>query len=275
MLIDPFAQKIPLDLLQTNIIRLGKDIRFPIQFVFNQNGLIVNAVKDELKKISSLPLINLFRDHEVRRIAYSDYGVQIQTTNPIFGEQFEPKVGDPTGIGINFNNSETGFWDPKAEALVWQLMCSNGAVLSKRFGQVKIRIKRADINEDSVARTFQYKLDNMLKEVGIIPIRMRQMAESNLTIENAATVLKSAARITSLEEVEEQLGIEREEFKDIKAKARLDEHKDDDSGFNTLKMYSDVTNMANKYMDPTRRRLQVLGGKMFEFEALGGKVNLN
>jgi len=272
---DPFAQRIPLDLLQHNLVELGKTISFPIQFVFNEDGLIINAVKDELKKIATLPLSRLFRTHQVKMIRYSDYGVQIQTINPVFCEEFEPKVGDPTGVGVNFNNSETGFWDPKAETLIWQLACSNGAIMSKRFGQVKVRIKRADINEESIARTFEYKLAQMLKDAEVIPSRMREMCDSSLTIGNAATVFKSAGRITSMEEVSEHLNIDKETIKDIKAKARLDEHKDEDSNFNAHDIYSGITNLANDYNDPTRRQLQVLGGKILEFDFLGGKVNLN
>ncbi len=272
---DPFAQRIPLPLLQHNMIELGKSISFPIQFVFNQEGLIVNAVKDELKKISSLPLTKLFKEHDAKMIKYSDYGVQIQTINPIFGEEFEPKVGDPTGVGVNFNNSETGFWDPRAETLIWQLACSNGAIMSKRFGQVKVRIKRADINEETIARTFQYKLDKMLTDAEIIPQRMKEMCDSSLTIANAATVFKSASRLTSLDEVEDHFNVDKETIRDIKAMARLDEHKDEDSNFNAHDIYSKVTNLANNYNDPTRRKLQVLGGKILEFNFLGGKVNLN
>ena len=272
---DPFAQRIPLQLLQHNIAELGKTINHSIQFVFNSDGLIVNAVKDELKAISSLPLIKLFRDHQVKKTLYSDYGAQVQTINPVFGEEFEPKVGDPTGVGVNFNNSETGFWDPKAETLIWQLTCENGAIMSKRFGQVKMRIKRADINEESIARTFEYKLDQMLKDAEIIPSRMREMTERNLTIENAATIFKSTSRLVGIDEVEDHFGIEKKEIIEVKAKAKLEEYKDEETEFNAHEIYSKVTNLANKFNDPTRRQLQVLGGKILEFNFLGGKVNLN
>ena len=147
--------------------------------------------------------------------------------------------------------------------------------MSKRFGQVKMRIKRADINEESIARTFEYKLDQMLKDAEIIPLRMREMAERNLTVENAATVFKSTSRLVGLDEVEDHFGIEKEEIRDIKAKARLEEYKDKETEFNAHDIYSKVTNLANKFNDPTRRQLQVLGGKILEFNFLGGKVNLN
>lgn len=272
---DPFAKRIPLDALQYNIERLGKEINFPIQFVFREDGLIINAVKDELKAIDSAPLIHLFHDHEVKKVLYSDYGVQVQTINPSFGEKFEPKVGDITGVGVNFNNSETGFWNPQAEILVWQLACSNGAIMSKRFGQVKVRIKRAGLNAESIARSFEFKLQKLLDDSGIISSRMQSMVNSNLTNENIATVIKAASRLVGVDQVEESLEIERERIKDIKALARIEEHKDEETEFNAHEIYSKITNLANDYHDPIRRKLQVLGGKMFEFEYLGGKVNLN
>jgi len=270
---DPFAKRIPMDLLQYNIIELGKTINYPIQFVFNDEGLIVNAVKEELRVIPSLPLIRLFENHEVKKIIHSDYGTQIQTINPSFGNKFEPKKGDITGIGVNFVNSETGFWDPGAETLIWQLVCSNGAIMSRRFGKVKMRIKRPGINEDSVARTFQYKLEHMLSNFGLITERMNTMTDRNLTVQNAAWIFKASSKAVGLDEVCEHFQIDKEDYKDLRAKARLEEHKDEETEYNVHEIYSKVTNLANNYNNPIRRKLQVLGGKMFELDILGGRTN--
>jgi hypothetical protein len=273
---DPFAKRIPLDLLQHNIKELGKGIDTPIEFVFQNDGLIINAVKDELKVIPSLPLIRLIDDHQIKHIAYSDYGIEIQTINPQWGEvDIEPKEGEVSGVGVNLINSETGFTDPQAESLVWTLICSNGAILPKRFGQVKIRIKRKDVNVESISRSFQYKLERMLQDNSIIASRMNKMGDSNLRKGEAAWLFKSVSRAVGKDQMLETFGIEGKEFGDLKAEARLDDHREEETEFNVYDNYSKVTNLANEHYGETRRKLQTIGGKFFELGTVGGRVSLN
>ena len=59
---DPFAKWIPLDLLQHNISEIGQKLEFNMAFVFNHEGLLINAVKDSLRVIPSLPLLDTIKD---------------------------------------------------------------------------------------------------------------------------------------------------------------------------------------------------------------------
>ena len=263
---DPFAKRIPLDALQYNITRLGKELQWPLCLIFNEDGLIVNAVEDELKSVKSLPLLSSLEGHNIRSISYSDERLDIQTTNPLWKQDIEPRVGDITGCGVNFVNSETGFATPRAETLLWTLVCSNGAILSKRFGGFKINLRGKDIDPESISRTFQYKLEKMIKQADSIPEKLCSLNGKKMTAKIGYSVLRSAAKLVGNDVIVDKFDMEEEDYSNLRHMAKLEETKDNEVDLDAYELYYGITELANSYYGHTRRRLQKIGGSFLELE---------
>lgn len=272
---DPFATRIPLDLLQYNIKELGNELDFNMTFVFNDQGLLINAVKEELLVLPSMPLLETFKDYKVKSILYSDIALNIQALNPNFTKSAEPRVGDITQVGLNFTNSETGFSYPKAENLLWTLKCSNGAIAPRRFGLVKLKIKNADSSIESMTRTFSRRLGELLLDGESMVNRLNGLADLKMSNSNAAWIVKAISRVIGKDEALGIFELDQAEFTDIKELARDEVSKDELTELDAWETYSKVTSLANDYLGETRKKLQTLGGKFLELDQLGGRVSLN
>jgi len=138
---NPFARKIPIDLLSTNICELGIDRDKPIKFVIRESdGAVVGVVKHKYVFVPSLDLIqridgNILNGNSNRDISISTGGIRITYEVPA-DISVEPEVGDIIRFGKEVINSEIGYRKLQARLLIFRLVCSNGAIAPQCFGQV-------------------------------------------------------------------------------------------------------------------------------------------
>jgi hypothetical protein len=66
----------------------------------------------------------------------ADSGMSIEVLNS--RQTIEPKVGDVTHVGLAITNSETGGANPQARGYTLRLVCTNGAMLPKTFGLIRL-----------------------------------------------------------------------------------------------------------------------------------------
>jgi len=272
---DPFAARIPYHLLQENIKEIGKTLDYPLELLLNNDGLIINLFPAGMPRIPIRPLLSALEGQEPQHIQYSETGLTIQTLNPAVTFSTEPKVGDITRLGTNFSASETGFGFPIASTLAYTLICSNGAILPKRFGQIRMRIKSGEADPEAIARNLAYKLRNLIQSTESLGNRFNKMGQINLSFGRTYGILNSCSKVTDREEVLDHFKISGDEFTEIKQSAKNDEIRFDETEYGMYDFYSKVTNMANNHYGSERKRLQTIGGKFLEFEELGGKERLN
>ena len=263
-----WSKRIPFDLLQSNIERLSNEVSDGVIFALHQ-GTIINAIKGNYKPIPTNELISCFHNETIKNIEWSHAEVELQTINENKGLRIEPKKGDITHSGINFRSSETGFSDPIANTFLYTLVCGNGMILGRKYGQAKIRIKnRESLNIPSLRDSFQSRINNMLKDSSELSRKFSKMTEVNLTFNRTNSLIKSISKITNSGMAMNVFGIDDEGKTTIKSKAKLKEHKDQETSFNFYDIHYKITEIANGYMSETRRKLQSLGGRMFNYEEL-------
>lgn len=264
---DPFSKRIPYDLLQHNFSKLSEALDDSVTLIL-KNDKIINAVLGSYTPLPTNGILESFENQEINMIEFSDENINIQTVNNLLDFHVEPKPGHLTKAGIHFITSESGFVDPVANSLLYTLVCSNGAILPRKHGQAKIKIKGKEINPEQIVPAFRYKIDHLLKDSARIIERYNKMPEIQMDNFRANSVLRSLAKILDEDSAIDLFGIDTEERKEIKAKAKIDEMRDQETDFNLYNIHYKVTEIANSFKGSTRRRLQVLGGRMLNYEEL-------
>ena len=146
---DPFARKIPIDLLQKNISRLLQEKREDfVSLLIGKENEIVNIVKANYKPFENEKLLSklntLFNngksiEWESMRVGSRGFDLNVVDSSV---KPLEPKVGDITKIGFRIINSDTGFRDATAKVYLFRLACTNGATLTDDWGIVRRNANR-------------------------------------------------------------------------------------------------------------------------------------
>jgi len=260
---NPFINRIPFDLLQLNIERLGTEIDSSTILVMH-DGIIINGIIGEFTPIPTAPLLDSFNedDYEINKIEFSHLGTTIQSISNKINLNIEPKEGDITRVGHNFITSETGFADPKINSLLYTLVCQNGAILPKNFGQAKIKLNNRDIDSNALTLTFRNKIENSVKKTHELKDRLEAMPNLPITIGKFNSILRNASKVTDSETILSRFELTSEDYTELKVKSKDEEYKYEDTDFSHYKVYSELTNLANDYQSYTRKKLQTLAGKM-------------
>lgn len=264
---DPFANRIPFDLLQNNIKRLGEELDKRVTLVLH-DGVIINGIVDEYQAIPTLPLLEPFEGSDINRIEFSHLGLSIQTLSHNNEWTSEPKVGDITRLGVNLNLSETGFINPVANSLLYTLVCSNGAILPRVFGQIRIKLNNFNIEPTALTEKFQRQLNQLFSQTGRLKANLEKMPNTLLTFKKLNSLVKKVSRVTDPDTALEVFEIDEDERSEIKLKSKNYEEAYEESEINYYKAYSKITNIANNYKSTTRKRLQITAGKLLTAEEL-------
>jgi len=143
---DPFAHRIPFDLLQTNIHRLlSERSTNQINVMHNTNRTILNFMHDTFVPVNNTKLLTEMRQKFPNfpiKISIGDRGMDLDVIS--FNREVEVnrenKVGDIIRAGLRLSSSHTGFWSTKANVLLQVLRCTNGAVMPSSWGEAKMRL---------------------------------------------------------------------------------------------------------------------------------------
>jgi len=141
---DPFAQRIPFELLQFNVHRLLADVDQVKVFESGVNNHWVNITSPRSWGVDTIPLIEQIEEglETLTLITgeVSELGVILDFRSEEVAEvKDDLEVGSITQFGRRFTTSESGFGYPSSSFVAFRLVCSNGMIAPRSFGQVKCR----------------------------------------------------------------------------------------------------------------------------------------
>lgn len=275
---DPFARKIPVDLLRENISRLLQEKKEDaINLLIGKENEVVNIVKANYKPFQNreflLKLDPFFRERNVEwesmRLGYRGFDLNI--IDPSI-KPLEPKVGDITKIGFGIINSDTGYRDAIAKVYLFRLTCVNGATLTEDWG-----IIRRDSNRKiSLERDFTHFIDkckNLRIDVNRLNDIYHKMPETNLTDFQVESVWSATNRVAGLEQADAVINKNEDGRKAIlhlvsskRAHNRqlfIDEVKQPEpTDVNAYNTYNRITDDSKRYTWQDALRLQAIGGRI-------------
>ena len=141
---DPFAKRIPFDLLRFTLHRLLADVEAVKVFSSNSNNHWVNLTGPRAWGVPIIPLIEQIEEDleslDMISGEISENGVILDFRSDQIPEvEDHLEVGSITQFGRRFSGSEAGFGYPMSSFIAHRLVCSNGMVAPRSFGQVKCR----------------------------------------------------------------------------------------------------------------------------------------
>lgn len=276
---DPFANMIPFDLLQHNVKEICRDNSSEdVILHFNQkHGNLVNVSKGDFMPIQHLDLIK-----EMEKVTpgftqgiIDDSGLNIDTTDPVlegFTTEIEPAVGDVSKVGFTYNMSQTGFHSTSARLFLYRLICSNGMVAPRAWGNARLRTK--------LTRPLTTSVNSFFHQIGSLGDKAEQMAQmlkkmiaTNFTTETAAKTWSKLDKLTDGGSADVFFDLstdQRIKYMD-EEKLRKKENKDNplaptvnakEIPVNTYKVYNNITHGAKKFDRQTRRQLESFAGEL-------------
>lgn len=275
---DPFARKIPIDLLQKNITRLLREKKDEgVNLLVGKGNEVVNIVKATYKpfpnKLFLTELDKLFKNKnmEWESMRIGPRGFDLNVIDPSI-KPLEPKVGDITKIGFRILNSDTGDRDAMARLYLFRLACLNGATMTSDWG-----IVRRDSNKKiSLNKDFEYfiqNVQNLKVNFDSLVTVYNKMPETSLTDFQVESVWKAVNRIAGKEQAD--VVIEKDEegrkailhFVDFKRSYNRqlfaeDLKKPESTDVNAYDTYNRVTDCSKKYCWKGALQLQAIGGRI-------------
>ncbi len=176
---DPFAQRIPFDLLRTNLRRLLSGLD-SLRVVLRQDEPVVIGFLSGTKGvISNEGIINvvirsmLAGEYAKPEFNFTDSKMVIKALSDVM---ITPTEGDVSYIGQIIMNSQTGMVYPSSLLHVLRNSCTNSAVLPKGFGQARMRVTAGD-NEENALAGFTRKVNGLTMQQAQLSMRYLKMAQ--------------------------------------------------------------------------------------------------
>lgn len=216
---NPFAERIPYDLLKTNVLRLARDkADEELTAHIRNDNAVVNISKGLTVPPNNAEIISrtreLFRNTPASyRINLSDRGLDIDLVRENL-KNIEARVGDPITVGLRISTSESSFWTGYAKTLLYILRCTNGAVMSKTFGQVKLRIKH-EHNPQTVYNAFFRKVSELTPNFDWLSQLLTRSNEEFFSDEALVAVWKSLTRMGIDNDQADELTLLTEDVRDV------------------------------------------------------------
>ncbi len=274
-----FAQRIPWDLLQYNFEQLKADLDRDVLLVLGRERALINVI--EQRKFGYFPaksvdvlqgLRGLERKLEVKSLRIADRGLEVSFVDPDLGT-LEPKKGDITAIGLRLTNSETGYAGLEASSFLWRVVCTNGAVLRKKWGGTTWAYDPRMSYERSLADFFG-QLKGQSLAVNSLANMYNGMLQKQLTVSGLINLWRRVDRITEPAHADSILGLAEEERKALLKGTKEDGAREDsrkqETDISYWRAYNAITERARAYDFLRWRQLERLGGELID-EAGGSK----
>jgi len=275
---DPFARKIPVDLLQENISRLLREkSEGVVSLLVGKENEVVNIVCAAYKPFYNETFLSkiseLFKDKPVEweSMRIGPRGFDLNVIDPSM-KPLEPQVGDITKIGFQIMNSDTGFRDAVANLYLFRLTCVNGATLTEDWGVVRRRANR-NISLDKDFGYFMDGVKHLKANFGRLGKVYNKMPETNLTDFQVESVWKATNRIAGPEQADAV--IEKDEngrkaiIHSVTAKRAhnrqlfVEELKEPSpTDVNSYGTYNRITDASKQYKWQQALQLQRIGGRI-------------
>ena len=279
----PTAYRLDLDDLIKFIETLsaGQHIEVAV-LIDKKQSKIVNVVKiphhhvsnrDALKTIGEIDSKYSWSNTD---ILINERGIQLSLVTESLGT-LEPVKGDITETGFFVVNSETGDLKLRASIFLYRLVCQNGLILKKHWGDVrwthdrktktalrafKDKIKDFELSLEALNNRYSDLVTNRLTDIDFR--KLWRKLSSLIGPQDADTVLevKEEARKTILKELKQR---EENNRKDLNAEVKVSPVELEKTQYHTLQL---ITEKAQRYPFPIRQQMQRLGGKIIDLENL-------
>jgi DNA repair photolyase len=190
-----FAKNIPTDLVATIMERL-KVLHQQTVVPIHRDDVVVGLVdprkwthsrakesRPHYVPVTNAQLLRVIGDHwadrgDAPRITLADSGMSIEVLNS--HQTIEPKVGDITHVGLAITNSETGGANPQARGYTLRLVCTNGAMLPKPFGLLRLSTDWR-VTLDRRLAAFEAELKSLSVDVQRLHVAYSRLAAETLT----------------------------------------------------------------------------------------------
>lgn len=270
---NPFASRIPIDLLQRNIDRLGEEADFDAKYITRKDGTIVNFVKTDFVGIPHPmlfePLVNKYGKAEQLGGIVSDNWLAVSLTKGE-GDAFTSFEGlgknDMYDMGVVIINSPTGHITTQARILLHRLSCMNQVIGPSNFDVIKCRPKPN--------RELEKVVDNFIKGIQDLHYDVKQLQafiqgmDRTITAKELKSVFNSVKKITGdMEFVDSEIfNMDPEDRKEVLTDFRkfkqgqLEEPPTPDVNLYTV--FNNITEQAKTFDQETRHKLESYAGKL-------------
>lgn len=270
---NPFASRIPVDLLQKNIDRLGEEADFEAKFITRKDGTIVNFVKADFVGVPHPllfePLVEKYRGAEQLGGFISDNWLAVSFTKGE-GETFKSFTGnspnDHYDMGVVVINSPTGHITTQARVLLHRLVCMNQVIGPSNFDVVKCRPK-PNRDLEAVVNNFIKGIDGLYYDLGQLQDMVKSMDRA-ITAKELKSVFNAVKKITGdMEFVDgEILQMDSTDRKEILTELRkfkqgqIEEPPTPD--INLYDVFNNITEQAKTFDQEARYKLETYAGKL-------------
>lgn len=287
---DPFAQRIPFELLRDNITQLLERQEAMRVYRSGSNGHLVN-IRVFRPGRTVVPTVDLVEAIFETLVGVDDVRFHLReshvTTSFSLPELpvVEVKVGDITKFGWQIRSSECDFLSLAGSLHAFRLVCSNGMVAPRRFGGCRATSRG---KAEQIIKKFVNGLSRQDRPAQVFIEEYRRVASGTELIPTNPQVIRLWTGIKKIvgdmAVADSVLSIDEETRKTIRAVARaerlaltrVDLDTKDDVGEEDFRpvlkrnwwdTINQITESANEFGGETRRRLQVLGGKAVHLAA--------
>lgn len=279
---DPFANRIPFDLLRFNLHRLLTDVE-TVKVFSGSNNHWVNLTGPRAWGVEIIPLIEQIEENleSLNLVSgdLSEQGVCLDFRSDTIPEvQDHLEVGSITQFGRRFSSSESGFGYPISSFVAWRLACSNGMVAPRSFGQVKCRRRG---NQEAQVASFIRRCRSGATQIDRFAKTYAAIAQNDSIMPNNKELHRvwngTRKILGDAELADEVIGFDSEIRSELRATVKrerrlglsdeVDETIDESTEIPRVfeipwfKLINRVTQSANDVTGQPRTRLQELGGR--------------
>ncbi len=270
---NPFASRIPVDLLQRNIDRLSEEANFEIKTITRKDGNIANFVKEDFVSIPHQmlfePLANKYGSADVLEGKVSDNWLALSLTKgeDEFFKSFEGvSPNDKYDMGVVVINSPTGHMTTQARVLLHRLICMNQVVGPSNFDIVKCRPK-PNRQLEKVVDNFVEGISKLYCDVNSIESAITSLDRS-IKPEELKSIFNAVKKITGdVEFVDSEIfGLDPDDRKEILT--NLKKYKQGqieappEPQINLYDVFNNITEQAKTFEQEERYKLESYAGKL-------------
>lgn len=276
---DPFANTIPLDLLQQNLNRLTYRLN-EVEVVLDNAGNIVAFVPAGYRPIQTFDLLvsleKIMQEHQADnvKIVLGIINSMVTYTTPTF-PTLEPKPGDFIRAGIEIANSEAQGIDAQASLFLHRLVCSNGAYMPSKWGNIK-RNSNPKTSYDSMLASFLGRLKGLRTDFDALTETFKDLPTIKLNSKEATLTYKSIAHVFDEGVALDTLKVEKDAIKEIMdfERKRNDWRVIDstnsvygyparETGINAYDVYNNITQFGRDVLNVnSARKARAIGGNL-------------
>lgn len=251
-----FAMAIPEDLLEF-IIRRLREVNPQEVRLFNQEDTVYSMTRADYHPPDLGAIMDVVSDdRQIEMGRVGTEGIRIATLG---GVRTEAEVGDAIRVGTYIRASHTGRPFPHASLMTYRLVCSNGAVTGKSWGEVAWPRQ----NGDSLEIFTNGLTDLMSREELLLP-SITSLTDRHLSDFEFARVWRGAKKVVGVESADRLLDSITENRRAILASVAAKQRTGEDpvalTDFSAYDVFNSVSQAANKLPGESAERLMRVAG---------------